>query len=88
MDKRPCYFFSTKADRPYTEISFELDARLIFGSEGAGLPQKFHETYANQFYTIPMRTHLRSLNLSNSVAIVLYEALRQQEFRSLKICEI
>ena len=69
MDERPCYFFSTKAERPYTEISFEPDARLIFGSESEGIPSFYHEKYVKQF--------------SNSAAIVLYEALRQQGFQSL-----
>ncbi len=77
---KPCYFFSTKATRPYTEIAFEPHAQLIFGSESAGLPQTIHERWANHFYTIPMLPGARSLNLSNSVAIVLYEALRQNHF--------
>lgn len=79
----PCYFFSTKAQRPYTEIAFEPNAQLIFGSESSGLPPVLHEQWGDRFYTIPMLPGARSLNLSNSVAIVLYEALRQQRFKGL-----
>ncbi|MCC5832946.1 MAG: tRNA (cytidine(34)-2'-O)-methyltransferase [Chlamydiales bacterium] len=81
---QPCYFFSTKATRPYTEIRFESNAQLIFGSESAGLPPAFHEGWGDAFYTIPMLPGARSLNLSNSVAIVLYEALRQGLFKGLR----
>ncbi len=79
----PLYFFSTKATRPYSDISFSDQDILIFGSESAGLPQKIHDKWADQFYTIPMRSDRRSLNLSNTVAIVSYEALRQQSFKPL-----
>ncbi|MCH9627588.1 MAG: tRNA (cytidine(34)-2'-O)-methyltransferase [Chlamydiales bacterium] len=78
------YFFSTKGKRPYTEISFEQNTQLIFGSESAGLPAEVHEKWSEHFYTIPMRPEARSLNLANSVAIVLYEALRQQGFKELR----
>ena len=84
MDERPTYFFSTKASRLYTEITFEENARLIFGSESGGLPPSYHKNYADNFYTIPMKTNMRSLNLSNSVAIILYEALRQSNFNALR----
>lgn len=77
----PFYFFSTKAKRPYTEIAFSPEALLIFGSETRGLPEEFWQKWPTHFYTIPMRPPHRSLNLSNSVAIVLYEAWRQQNFR-------
>jgi tRNA (cytidine/uridine-2'-O-)-methyltransferase len=80
----PFYFFSTKGKKPYTEISFEENACLIFGSESTGLPQWVHEKWPSDFYTIPMRATARSLNLSNAVAIILYEALRQQSFKGLQ----
>ncbi len=85
----PFYFFSTKGKRPYTDIVFGEKAQLIFGSESAGLPQELHEQWSDKFYTIPMKQEVRSLNLSNSVAIVLYEALRQQNFKGLYLpsCE-
>lgn len=79
----PFYFFSTKGKKPYTTIQFEEEASLVFGSETAGLPQWVHKRWPHLFYTIPMRPGMRSLNLSNAVAIVLYEALRQHQFRGL-----
>ncbi len=80
----PLYFFSTKGTKNYTEIKFAENACLVFGSESAGLPQWIHEKWPSHFYKIPMRANARSLNLSNSVAIVLYEALRQNDFRTLR----
>jgi tRNA (cytidine/uridine-2'-O-)-methyltransferase len=75
------FFFSKFATRTYSEISFPRGAYLIFGSETKGLPRSLHETFSVRFYKIPMRTHLvRSLNLSQAAAIVLYEALRQNGF--------
>lgn len=78
--QEPFYFFSTKGKSLYTEIEFEESTQLIFGSETKGLPSWIHEKWPDHFYRIPMRAGARSLNLSNSVAIVLYEALRQQGF--------
>lgn len=77
------YFFSSKASTNYTEITFKEDDLLIFGSETKGLPDRIHTRWKSQFYTIPMAAGQRSLNLANSVAIVLYEGLRQQSFKSL-----
>jgi len=74
------YFFSSKASRPYTEIPFETTDMLIFGSETSGLPAHFHERWPESFFTIPMIHDARCLNLSNTVAIVIYEAWRQQDF--------
>ena len=76
----PTYFFSTKGNKLYTNIMFERNACLVFGSETAGLPVWVHEKWPQQFYKVPMRPQARSLNLSNTVAIVLYEALRQHHF--------
>ncbi|QVL58364.1 MAG: tRNA (cytidine(34)-2'-O)-methyltransferase [Simkaniaceae bacterium] len=81
---RPFYFFSSKASSIYTETSFEDDAILIFGSESEGLPEKFYEKWPEKFLTLPMKEGSRCLNLSNSAAIALYEALRQKNFTSLK----
>lgn len=68
-------FLSTKGDKPYTEIPKEKDL-LIFGRETAGLPPEIHERYPDSFYTIPMyHPEVRSLNLANSVSIVLYDKL-------------
>lgn len=73
----PFYFFSSKAKRSYTEIQFSSDDQLIFGSETEGLPPHVHERWSDHFYKIPMQPEARCLNLSNSVAVVLYEACRQ-----------
>lgn len=75
----PVYFFSTKAKKSFWDCRFEPGSYLVFGSESKGLPQYLHDTYAPQFYTIPMPGNFyRSLNLANSVAIAVYEGLRKQ----------
>jgi tRNA (cytidine/uridine-2'-O-)-methyltransferase len=72
------YFFSKKAKRDYWEATFTPESYLIFGCETSGLPGAFHERYADRFYRIPMVPgSVRSLNLSTSAGVVLYEALRQ-----------
>ncbi len=73
-------FFSSKASKAYTELKFQKDHALIFGSESHGLPEKFFKRWPEQFYRIPMRDKIRCLNLSNAAAIVVYEGLRQQNF--------
>jgi tRNA (cytidine/uridine-2'-O-)-methyltransferase len=77
------YFFSSKAKKSFTDVSFSQESHLIFGSETKGLPPSFLEQWPEKFVTIPMKTNARCLNLSNAVAIGLYEALRQQGFSSL-----
>jgi tRNA (cytidine/uridine-2'-O-)-methyltransferase len=75
------YFFSTKATRPFWDAPVELgrDAVLIFGRETAGLPAELHEQYRDRFVTLPiMSPRVRSLNLSNAVAVAVYEVLRQR----------
>ena len=70
--------FSARATRSYTQVRYTQDDLLIFGSETRGLPEHIRLTLADTLYTIPMEgKHVRSLNLSNAAAIVLYEALRQ-----------
>lgn len=80
------YFATTKATKYYDECAFEPDCFIIFGKETSGLPLHIHEKYPENRFKIPMikNEHLRSLNLSNSVAIILYEALRQNDFFDLK----
>ena len=80
----PFFFFSSKASKSYTSAPFTSDSLLIFGSETSGLPPEFFEKWEDRFYTIPMRENTRCLNLANSAAIVLYEALRQTHFELLK----
>ena len=74
---------STKAPRCYTEASFEDGCYLFFGKETKGLPEDFLESHRESCVRIPMRAEARSLNLSNSVAITVYEALRQLEYPNL-----
>ncbi|MBM3995301.1 MAG: tRNA (cytidine(34)-2'-O)-methyltransferase [Planctomycetes bacterium] len=72
------YCLTAHADRPYTEIMFRSGDVLLFGSETRGLPPEILDRYHEQCYTIPMPARkVRSLNLANAVAIVLYEGLRQ-----------
>lgn len=73
----PFWFFSSKAKTPYTKAAFSLDSLLIFGSETSGLPKAFYERWPEKFITIPMINKGRCLNLSNAVAIAIYEVLRQ-----------
>ncbi|MDN3507605.1 MAG: tRNA (cytidine(34)-2'-O)-methyltransferase [Simkaniaceae bacterium] len=73
----PFYFFSSHATSDYTEITYEPNAMLIFGSETSGLPQEIHEKYPDRLVKIPMLEDKRCLNLATSVGIGLYEAIRQ-----------
>ena len=75
---------STKAPRSYVEAEFHDECYLFFGKETKGLPEDFLEAHREQTIRIPMREEARSLNLSNSVAITVYEALRQLSFPHLK----
>lgn len=74
---------TTKAPRSYAQAEFRDGCWLFFGKETAGLPRPFREAHAGRCIRIPMRGDARSLNLSNAVAIVAYEALRQQNFPGL-----
>lgn len=77
------YYLSTKAKLRYTDVKFRDGDFLIFGKETKGLPERLVSGNPQSALRIPMGKHLRSLNLSNSVAVVLYEALRQQNFYDL-----
>ena len=78
-----CYYASTKAARPYCDVRYGPDDFLVFGRESRGLDEALLRREYGRCVRIPMRAEARSLNLSNSVAIVLYEALRQQGFPGL-----
>ena len=78
------FFLSTKAANSYADAEFPDGAFLVFGKETKGLPEDLLKRNADRALRIPMGENLRSLNLSNSVAIVLYEALRQHGFYDLK----
>ena len=77
------YFLSTKASNNYSAVRFPEKSILVFGSETKGLPEWLIEQYPDNSLRIPMMPEARSLTLSNSVAIVLFEALRQQGFSGL-----
>ena len=74
---------TTKAPRDYTQAAFRDNCYLVFGKETAGLPEAFRKAHYDRCIRIPMRQDARSLNLSNSVAILTYEALRQLDFPNL-----
>ncbi len=77
-EKPPLIFLSTRGKTAYWDAPYREDSCLIFGSEGAGLPDMMYEKYADKLYCIPMWSdHVRSLNLSTSAGLVLYEAIRQ-----------
>lgn len=78
------FFFTTKAPRAYTEAAYPDRAYLFFGKETAGLPESLLAAHKDRCVRIPMRGAARSLNLSNSIAIGVYEALRQWGFPELK----
>lgn len=77
------YFMSTKGNKVYSDVNFKDGDFLIFGKESHGLPEPLLKKYYEHTLRIPMWGELRSLNLSNSVAITLYEALRQNGFDAL-----
>lgn len=88
LEKNPgakIYMASTKAPRNYTEVSYEEDCYLMFGKESAGIPEEILLENQETAIRIPMMNDIRSLNLSNSVAIVLYEALRQNQFSHMQL---
>ena len=74
---------TTKAKKVYTEIDYREDDYIVFGKESAGIPEEILLDYKETSVRIPMAGTLRSLNLSNSVAIMVYEALRQLDFKGL-----
>ncbi len=74
------FLLTTHAHKSYAKVSYPEDSLLIFGRETKGLPDDFRECYSEDCIRIPMVSEARSLNLANSVGIVLYEALRQNNF--------
>ncbi len=78
------YMATTKAHQTYDEVSYGPDDYIMFGAESKGIPEQILIEHEKDCIRIPMNEEIRSLNLSNSVAIVLYEALRQQRFEVLE----
>lgn len=88
MEKNPgakIYMATTKAPNVYTDVKYEPDCYIMFGKESAGIPEEVLVEHKEDSIRIPMLGDTRSLNLGNSVAIVLYEALRQNGFRGMNL---
>ena len=79
------YYATTKAPNVYSEVNYESDCYIMFGKESAGIPEKILVENQETCIRIPMNPEIRSLNLSNSVAIVLYEALKQNNFAGMEL---
>ena len=79
-----CYYFTTKARHTYSDVSYPDDAYLIFGREDAGIPEEILLQHPEDCVRLPMMPYVRSLNLSNTVAIGVYEVLRQWDFPELQ----
>lgn len=88
MKKNPdakIYMATTKAVHVYSEVNYEPDCFIMFGKESAGIPEDILLQHKDTSIRIPMIGDIRSLNLSNSVAIVLYEAVRQNNFSHMQL---
>lgn len=88
LEKNPnikIWMATTKATNKYTDVQFGPDDFVMFGKESAGIPEEILVEHQENCIRIPMNEEIRSLNLSNSVAIVLYEALRQNDFAGMQI---
>ena len=79
------YMATTKAEKTYADVNYEPDSFIMFGKESAGIPEEILVKYPETSIRIPMEPSIRSLNLSNAVAIVLYESLRQQNFAHMQL---
>ena len=87
MEKNPkakIYMATTKSKQTYVDVTYEKDCYIMFGKESAGIPEEILLDYKETAIRIPMYPEIRSLNLSNSVAIVAYEAMRQNGFFQLE----
>lgn len=88
LEKNPgakTYMATTKGLNVYTEVNYEPDCYIMFGKESAGIPEEILVNNRENCIRIPMLSEIRSLNLSNSVAVVLYEALRQNNFNHMRL---
>ena len=88
LDKNPgakIYMATTKAEKVYTDVAYEEDCYIMFGKESAGIPEEILVENQENCVRIPMVGEIRSLNLGNSVAIMLYEALRQNQFAGMNL---
>lgn len=80
----PIFYYTTKARHRYTDVSYPEEVYLMFGKESRGLPEDLLVAHPESCVRVPMREGLRSLNLSNTVAIAVYEVLRQTDFADLQ----
>lgn len=88
LEKNPeakIWMATTKAPKRYTDVQFQENDFIMFGKESAGIPEEILVDHKDDCIRIPMNPEIRSLNLANSVAIVLYEALRQNEFAGMQM---
>ena len=88
LEKNPgakIYMATTNAHKVYTDVEYEPDCYIMFGKESAGIPEEILVEHEEDCMRIPMNGDIRSLNLGNSVAIVLYEALRQNGFAGMNL---
>ena len=88
LEKNPgakIYMATTKGQHVYSDVKYEPDCYIMFGKESAGIPEEILVEHPDNCIRIPMLSEIRSLNLSNSVAVVLYEALRHNSFESMKL---
>ncbi len=88
LEKNPgakIYMATTKGRKVYTEVSYEPDCYIMFGKESGGIPEEILKEHPEEAIRIPMIGETRSLNLGNSAAIVLYEALRQNGFAQMRL---
>ena len=79
------YMATTKAPKVYTEVHYEPDCYIMFGKESAGIPEEILVEHQEDCVRIPMDGDIRSLNMGNSVAVILYEALRQNGFSGMNL---
>ncbi len=77
VSRERCLYFSSHGAQSYLDADYRSNSVLVFGNETAGMPQRILEKHAERTFRIPMREHIRSLNLATAVAIVLYEAIRR-----------
>ncbi len=88
LEKNPnakIYMATTKGKHVYSDVHYENDCYIMFGKESAGIPEEILAHHKEQCIRIPMQSEIRSLNLSNSVAVVLYEALRQNQYENMQL---
>ena len=88
LEKNPdakIYYATTKGKHVHTEVNYEEDCYIMFGPESRGIPEEILVEHPDECVRIPMMGETRSLNLSNSVAVILYEALRQNHFSQMKL---